>query len=259
MTDTLGDRMKRYEDTFRHHLPNHLPVIIRVDGKSFHTLTKKADKPFDKHIEYLMEATAYALCQQVQTAQIAYAQSDEISLLLHPYKRLTSQPWFDNNIQKMVSVAASIATAAFNQNAQIRKRWPGFAENFEAELPALFDARAYVLPECEVVNYFIWRQQDAMRNSVSMLAQSLFPHPYKELVGKNSKQLREMIIEKGKDWNALPITQQRGRCIRKDIVTHDGQTFRSHWIVDDEIPLFTENRDYIQKYVGHQEEDENAK
>lgn len=252
--DNLGDRMKRYEDTFRQYLPNHLPVIIRIDGKAFHSLTKNADKPFDAHIEQLMDATALALCRQVQNVQVAYVQSDEISLLLHGYKKLTSQAWFDNNIQKMVSVAASIATAAFNWKAFELECMSGkFLRKFEGKLPAHFDARAYILPECEVNNYFIWRQQDASRNSISMLARSLYSH--KELDGKNGKEMQELTFQKGRNWNDLPSKQRRGRCVRKMLSTQDGASYRPQWTIDNEIPVFTQDREYIEHFVGHKKED----
>lgn len=264
MKDSLGDRMKSYEDAFRSHLPPHFPIIIRIDGKAFHSLTKKSDKPFDADIEQLMDVTALALCDQVQTVQLAYVQSDEISLLLHPYKKLTSQPWFDNNLQKIVSISAATATAAFNnalapwlhkEYTTTNEKWLAqkIKDKFETKLPALFDSRAFILPECEVVNYFIWRQQDAIRNSISMLAQSLFSH--KDLHKKTSKDKLEMCAQKGKDWNDLPGYQQRGRCVRKMLNTTDGTIYRPRWSIDNEIPVFTQDREYIQQYVGHKNEE----
>lgn len=254
--DDLGDRIKQFEDAFRNYLPNHFPVIVRVDGKAFHSLTKNAEKPFDFDIEHLMDHAALELCRQVQNVQIAYIQSDEISLLLHPYKKQTSQAWFDNNIQKIVSVSAAIATAAFNKEAYERSRnngGPGsINQKFGNKLPALFDSRAFIVPEYEVVNYFIWRQNDAKRNSISMLARSLYSH--KELKGKNNKEMMEMTLQKGKDWNALKLKHQRGRCVRKISSTEDGENFRAKWTIDNEIPVFSQCRDFIQQFVGHKED-----
>ncbi len=255
MKDTLGDRMKSYEDVFRTHLSNHLPVIIRLDGKSFHSYTKGCDKPFDFNIERLMNETTLALCEQVQSIQVAYTQSDEISLLLHSYKNQDSQAWFGNNIQKMVSVAASIATAAFNKAVHCFE-----IDKLINKGPALFDARCFILPECEVVNYFIWRQQDATRNSIQMLAQSLYSQ--KELHGKKSNQLQEMTFQKGHNWNELSTQRKRGRCAVKQQQIfgvdnggvwynkrEDAVVVRNKWAIDNEIPIFTQDRNYIHKYL----------
>lgn len=244
--DSLGDRMKSYENTWRNYLPPHFPVIIRIDGKSFHSFAKGCEKPFDRDIELLMDATAFELCRKIDTVQIAYIQSDEISLLLHPYKRLNSQPWFGNNIQKMVSISAATATASFNRELVSSN----LTKLINKETP-LFDARVFILPECEVVNYFIWRQQDATRNSISMLAQSIYSE--RQLHGKNSNQKQEMIHEAGLNWNDLPTSRKRGRCIVKQkFLTPEGVE-RSIWVADNEIPIFTQDRDYIQDLLKTKE------
>lgn len=259
MIDSIGDRMKKYEDAFRYHLPPRMSVVIRVDGKAFHSLTKKAVKPFDHHIEQLMNETTLFLCKEVGTVQFAYVQSDEISLFLHPYKKLTSQAWFDNTLQKMVSVSAALATAGFNE-AYEQMNWTVpddcLSAKFGSKMPAVFDSRVFVLPECEVVNYFLWRQQDATRNSISMLAQSLYSN--KELHKKNNKEMQEMTFQKGQNWNDIPTYRKRGRCCVKTEVNRGFDVLRKEWMIDNEIPVFSQDRDYIGKYVGHVEEIENA-
>lgn len=170
--------------------------------------------------------------------KLVYHQSDEISLLLTNYDKLTTQSWFDNSIQKMVSVSASMATAKFNE--EIKKVHP------DKEL-ATFDSRAWVLPHDEVTNYFLWRQQDATKNSISMVSQAHFPQ--KELQGLDGKQLQDKLFaEKGVNWNDLPVWQKRGVCITKQTYLK-GQTERSKWEVDLDTPIFSQNRDYIDQYV----------
>lgn len=263
--DSLGNRMKQYEDVFRTKLPIRLPVIFRIDGKAFHTYTRDCKKPVDQGLVDCMNLTAIELCKQVQGTQIAYVQSDEISLLLNNYTTTDTQPWFENNIQKMVSVAASVAGVTFTVNSA--KIWgeqghngPGttYDNNYSTPIikPAYFDARVFVLPKEEAVNYFLWRQQDATRNSVQMLARSLYSH--KECTDKNNSQLQEMIFQKGINWNDCPTAQKRGRCIVK-IATikpalnpKTGQTVmaeRSEWVVDNNIPVFSQNRKYIDRLV----------
>lgn len=152
--DSLGDRMKGYEHTYRQTLPKRLPVVIRLDGKAFHTYTKGMQRPFDERLSNVMWETTKYLCESIQGCKIGYTQSDEISLLLTNYEKVTTDSWFDNSLQKMASVAASMATAKFNE--EIKKVFP------EKGL-ALFDARVFVVPHDEVNNCFYWRQQDASK------------------------------------------------------------------------------------------------
>lgn len=246
--DSLGDRMKSYEDCYRTHLPIRMPVIIRIDGKAFHSYTKGCQRPVDENLVKVMNETAKYLCHNVQGCQVAYVQSDEISLLLTNYGTLDTQSWFDNNLQKMVSISAGMASAVFTGlSGQI---WGGINKL------AFFDSRAFVIPKEDVVNYFLWRQQDATRNSVQMLARSLYSH--KECTDRNNSQLQEMIFQKGINWNDCPTSQKRGRCIIKQVSPREalnpktGETViadRSEWVVDNEIPIFSQDRDYIGKYL----------
>lgn len=254
--DNLGDRMKSYEDAYRTSLPGRLPVILRIDGKAFHSYTKGCKKPVDEGLVEVMNLTAKYLCEHVQGCKLAYIQSDEISLLLTNYEDITTQSWFDNNLSKMISVSASMAGAIFTMNSW--KIW-GFNEeqpNGGFLKPAFFDSRAFLLPKEEVNNYFIWRQQDATRNSVQMLARTLYSH--KQLDGKNNSDLQELCWQKGINWNDCPTSQKRGRCLIKRRVLKQGKnpktgnTFmahRSEWVVDNEIPIFSQKREYVNQFV----------
>ena len=116
MQDDLGNRMKgQYEDRTRYSLPRRTYTIIRLDGKAFHTFTRNMKRPYDENLMKIMDETAKFLCEEIQGAQFAYTQSDEISLLLTDFEKITTDAWFDGNIQKMVSVAASLATQEFNR------------------------------------------------------------------------------------------------------------------------------------------------
>jgi tRNA(His) 5'-end guanylyltransferase len=261
--DSLGDRQKGYEDAFRHHLPMRMPIMLRIDGKAFHSYLKGVKTPFHQGIVDCMNVTAKHLCEHIQGAQIAYVQSDEISILINNYKELNSQAWFQNNIQKMVSVAASMAGVIFTMNSD--KIWGSEVSNVGSFgqpvyspiiKPAFFDARAFVIPQDDVCNAFLWRQQDATRNSVQMLARSLYSH--KECTDKNNSELQEMCFQKGVNWNDCPTSQKRGRCIVKSKSLKQGtnpktgETFmaeRSEWVVDDNIPIFSQDRNYINQYV----------
>ena len=265
--DSLGDRMKRFEDVFRIHLPIRMPVIIRVDGKAFHSYTASCKKPVDEGLVKCMNMTAIELCKELQGCQLAYVQSDEISLLLTNYQTIDTQCWFENNLQKMVSISAGIASATFTINSD--KIWGEYDDvdtsgrNHPEPIirPAFFDARAFVLPKEDVCNYFLWRQQDATRNSVQMLARSLYSH--KECMDKNNSELQEMCFQKGINWNDVPIPQKRGRCIVKKSVPGSAtnkktqeivQFQRSEWMVDNEIPIFSMDRRYIDRFVYHEKQ-----
>ncbi len=224
---SIGERMKAYyEKPYNIVLPMRMPVIIRLDGKGFHQLTKNMDKPFDNEFVEMMIAIGTYLVEEIQGAVFAYGQSDEISILLHNYKRLDSQGWFANEIQKMVSISAGLASGFFSK--LVKKI-------------VVFDSRVFVLPEVEVANYFIWRQQDATRNSIQMLARSLYSH--KECYKKNTKQLQDMIVAKGKNWNDIETRFKRGWTVLDRSGSHL------------EPPIFTKDRDYIERFLKVENED----
>lgn len=202
MKDSLGDRMKaHYEMRTKQYLPRRTYTVIRLDGKSFHTFTRGMKKPYDLDLIDMMNKTAIFLCEEIQGCKMAYTQSDEISLLLTDFDKITTDAWFDGNIQKMASVSASMATALFN-NVNV----------FNHVGLAFFDSRVFTIPDpIEVENYFVWRQKDAVRNSISMTAQSLYSH--KELNGKSQSDMQEMIFQKGQNWNNMPEGFKRGRTI----------------------------------------------
>lgn len=248
--DSLGDRMKGYESVPRVRLVPKMPVLLRLDGKAFHTLTRGMDKPVDENFVQCMRDTAVYLCREIQGAQVGYLQSDEISILLIDYQTIQTQGWFDYEIQKMCSVAAAMASVVFNSSFQRlfpqRCEWP------------VFDCRAWNLPREEVVNAFIWRQQDATRNSVQSLAHANFSH--KELHHKDQREMQDMLMSKGINWNDCPTVQKRGACVVKEtyeIDAHEpgdhwrptGTATRTRWVVDAEIPIFTQDRNYIQRFV----------
>lgn len=205
MNDDLGNRMKeRYEDRTRFFLPRRTYTVIRLDGKAFHTLTKNLKRPYDDSFVGWMDFTTKRLCEEIQGVRFAYTQSDEISLLLTDFEQDNTEAWFNGNLQKIISISASIATHEF---ARVR-----IANNGHM---GLFDSRAFTISDrVEVANYFIWRQKDCMRNSISMLAQLLYSH--KELHKKSTKEMQKMCFNKGKNWNDESIRNKRGGFVIKE-------------------------------------------
>ena len=275
--DDLGRRMKEYyEHIPKTKLMRRCPVIIRIDGKAFHSFTKRFKRPFDDVLIESMQQTMKYLCENIQGCVLGYHQSDEISLVLVDYQKLTSDAWFDYEVQKICSIAASMATMIFNKifekncieysrvvpNTELGREVMD-AYSKAVEKGAMFDARCFNIPKEEVTNYIYWRQLDATRNSIQMVGQANFSH--KELHGKSCNQIQDMLMTQKKiNWNDFPVYQKRGSCCIKerystvDLGTYTGSVdafTRTHWIIDKEIPIFRgEYRNYIDKliYVGEE-------
>lgn len=252
-----------YEIRNRRFLTRRTPVIIRIDGKAFHTYTKGLNKPFDEYLMEDMQLTLKYLCENIQGCKFGYVQSDEISLLLTDYDTLQTDAWFDYCQNKMESIAASMATAKFNN-----LRWQKYGLGLN---PANFDARAFNIPKEDAVNYFVWRQQDATKNSISMLAQSLYSH--KELLGKNGNEMQEMCFQKGVNWNDLSTSKKRGTAcyevnMKKDMtdkvsyeqlkksqtyvwLDSDGKygIWADQWQLDDDTVIFSKQPTLLQMLV----------
>lgn len=266
--DSLGDRMKEfYENRAKHYLTRKMPVIIRVDGKAFHSFCKGFNRPYDEVFHDAMNATLLYLCKNIQGCKFGYTQSDEISLVLTDLDTLTTDGWFDYGVQKMCSVAASMATLEFNRRfAESAFEWwaehstePDFDETrgniYKAYIRskdkgAMFDARVFSIPEDEVVNCFIWREQDATRNAIQMLGQTHFSH--KQLEGKSCNDIQDMLfLEKDINFNDMPVEFKRGVCCyRKEVPCLDRLIgYKKEWILDKECPIFSQDRNYIEQHI----------
>jgi len=246
-----------YENRSKTYLVRRMPVIIRLDGKAFHTFTRGFNKPFDDVMMQTMQQTTLKLCQDIQGCVFGYTQSDEITLVLVDYNDINTDAWFDYSVQKMCSVAASMCTLYFNKifaemvdvfiaNSDVTPEEEKLERvyNKAIEKGAMFDARVFNIPVEEVTNCVLWRQQDATRNSISSLAQSKFSA--KELHGKNSSQMQDMLMEKyGINWNDLTIPEKRGTAVYKRTI--DDVT---EWVVDYQMPILKgEDRDYVEHLV----------
>ena len=282
VSDELGKRMKEfYEQVPKTRLVRRMPVAIRIDGKAFHSFTRGFNKPFDEVLIRTMQRTMKYLCENIQGCVLGYHQSDEITLILIDYKKLNSAAWFDYEVQKMCSIAASMATMAFNKffaeeattfNYYIKRdpvteeldteQYEQFVVYSKALIKgAMFDARCFNIPKEEVTNLIYWRQLDATRNSIQMVGQANFSH--KELQNKSCNQIQDMLmVERGINWNDFPIYQKRGSCcIKSEISTtfavenekgeiQTGSTERPHWFIDNDIPIFKgEDREYVDKLI----------
>jgi len=248
---SLGDRMKEsYENRTKTFLTRRTITIIRLDGKGFSKLTKRLNKPFDDGFSQDMDETAKFLCENIQGAKFAYTQSDEISVVLYDNDTINTDAWFDYNVQKMTSISASLATAKFNQLRLVRNSSNGYldTDNVMESTLAFFDARVFQVPNIdEMFNAILFRQQDCTRNSISMAASAVFSH--KELEKKSGSDKQEMLFQKGINWNDYLPKYKRGSVIKKETIVfekaHNELVTRNKWIVDDNTPIFTENREYL--------------
>ena len=165
-----------YEQTPKTRLMRRCPVAVRIDGKAFHTFTRGFQKPFDEVLIKSMQETMKYLCENIQGCVLGYTQSDEITLILVDYKKLTSSAWFDYEVQKICSISASMATMAFNKF--FRDNVDDYIVTLQnaVDKGAMFDARCFNIPKEEVTNLVYWRQLDASRNSIQMVGQANFSH-----------------------------------------------------------------------------------
>lgn len=236
----LGDRMKAYERCWDFSLPKRMPLIVRVDGRKFSTLTKNLKKPFDRDFIDVMSYTMLRSFEDFDTCVFAWCASDEISFLFNNYKTLRTEAWLGNRVNKLVSLTAAVVTNYFNYY------WSG-----QRSKKPMFDSRAFVLSKEEVCNYFIWRQRDWEKNSVQMLGRSLFSH--KELMHKKTDQIETMIYDHESDakWSALAIPFKRGKACYKQTNPATGKSWTA---LDSKIPIFSEDRNFIEQWLKEDEE-----
>lgn len=270
VNDELGSRMKEYYETIpKTRLMRRCPVAIRLDGKAFHTFTRGFQKPFDEILVKSMQETMKYLCQNIQGCVFGYTQSDEITLILIDYQTLTTDAWFDYEVQKMCSISASMATLAFNQYF-----WKEVLNLYNDILPdslkeeqeivkqhkiyyaavekgAMFDARVFNIPKEEVTNLIYWRQLDATRNSIQMVGQANFSH--KELQNKSCNDIQDMLMtQKNINWNDFPPYLKRGSACKKVDIIYEKHAAAT-WMVDLAMPILKgEDRKYVDDliYVG---------
>lgn len=269
VNDELGKRMKEfYENRAKTYLTRRMPVAIRIDGKAFHTFTRGFQKPFDKILMKSMQETMKYLCENIQGCTFGYTQSDEITLILIDYQKLTSDAWFDYQVQKMCSVAASMATMAFNKFFSFEfeefNRWVSGGNPTENDKKllyvyynamlkgAMFDARCFNIPKEEVCNLIYWRQLDATRNSIQSVGQAHFSH--RELEGKSCNKIQDMLLtQKGINWNDFSTAEKRGAaCIKVNKQVNIAGTMDevSNWEIDYEMPILKgEDRKYVDDLI----------
>lgn len=272
---TKKERMKGYEKSSSNYLVKKVPVIIRLDGRAFKTLTKDLHKPYDEVMLSCMQDTMKYLCENIQGCVFGYTQSDEITLVLTDYENLDSCAWFDYNAQKLASVSASMATYAFimafiKSICYFNDKDTSYAEILSSTIRKniSFDARAFNVPKEDVINNIIWRQQDCINNSIISIGRTYYSH--EEIVGKTQKHILHMLEDKYVYWKDYSNAIKYGVCCYKNgKKTEDGYLRRvfedgsfiyknnwvgkekPKWIVDFiNVPEFSENKGYLYHILG---------
>lgn len=262
--DSLGDRMKNYyESASQIKLTRRTPVAIRLDGRAAHTFTRGFKKPFDMVFAFSMRDTMLYLCENIQGCKFGYTQSDEITLILTDYDTLETSAFFDYNVQKLTSVTASMAAFAFNK-AFARHIQEYIKSRSETSLPSIedvelienytksldrglvFDARCFNIPKEEVGNLIYWRQLDAIRNSIQMVARCNFSD--KELQGKSCEEMKEMLKSVSRPWDSYLLDLRRGAACYK--VFDYSNMYRRSWKLDCNMPIIKDEWEYINKHLG---------
>ena len=217
--------MKRYEMSSKTCLIRRCPVILRADGRAFHSLTRGMKKPFDPNMYEPMLASASSMVSSLQ-GKFAYFQSDEISILLIDYNTLNQSAMFDYDVQKLCSVGASAATY-------------GFMKIYDGNKIVNFDCRAFNVPIEDVNNYFIWRQRDAVRNSIQGYGQKIIGR--KKIHGmKNDEVVERMLLEYEFDWH-VEAMYPRGTIVYPNDCKLDA-------------PSFSDDHGFIENFIKPKED-----
>lgn len=205
MQDLLGDKMKSFEsvESDRRAVKG-MPLMARLDGRSFSSFTANFARPYDTRLTNLMIDTTKFLVEKTQ-AVLGYTQSDEISLMWNVEEDSCSQYLFDGRFQKMTSILAAYATGYFVSH--LASAIPEKA----GEIP-LFDCRVWQVPTLmDAYSTFWWREKDAIKNSITMAASTKFSH--KALHGVNGQTKKAMLREVGIEFDDYPESFRHGTYI----------------------------------------------
>lgn len=237
--DHEGDRLKEFERVSEVILDPSLPIILRLDGRSFSKWTHTClDRPYDVRMPVLMERTMLRVAADLG-ARYAYCQSDEISLILLAEGK--AEVPFSGRVQKLASVSASLAAAQFNGDL------PMFGVN--AKKAATFDCRVYSVPDRRTAaDVILWREADAIRNSSLGRGQEFMSH--KEMHGLSAKEVRQELLKLGKGWGELPPERKFGtayarRTVRRRFGPSEIEKLPAKHAARKDPSLVVERQDYV--------------
>jgi tRNA(His) guanylyltransferase len=215
MKQNLGDYIKQLESqTTKQFMIPRIPIVIRLDGKSFHTFTKGLKRPYDERLSQLMVDTTKYVMKQTNPV-FAYTQSDEITLVYYN-ENIESDIIYGGKLHKLTSIIPGFATAFFN------KKLGEYIPEKKDDM-IVFDGRVFNTPSLlDAANTVLWREIDATKNSITMASLSVYSH--KEIDGKNSSQKQEMLFEKGINWNDYPNFFKKGTYLKRKLNTETNRS-----------------------------------
>ena len=248
----LKDRIESYKEQSDYKLLNKLPIIITVNGRSFAKVTSFLDKPYSDKFAECMLSTSLKLCSEIEGSLFAYFHNDEIVILSRNDQSIETIPWFDNKIQKISSIAASIATLHFNK----------CAHNLDLNLlgDAFFTANVFTPPNIvEAANTMIYKQQQNTLTSIQFacfyeLLKKYDKHIIKEMIhGLSFDEKVDLLKQECDiDFNEYPLIYRRGAaCYRMPKVINN--VLKNKWFVNDEIPFFAKDQSFLTNIfkMGH--------
>lgn len=251
--DSLAQRQKQYEACSDFSLIQRTPVIVRVDGSHFHTLTKNLPKPFCASFQYLMHNVMLYCAPEIQGLVLCYHQSDEITFILRNDQSLEAEPLYNNRIQKIISIIAAKTTLGFNKLLQT------IEPKLDLVGEAIFDCRVFLVPDLtEACNNLVWRQQDCMKNSLSGASQAALADKFgkrtalKLLHKKVFSEKKQLLLEQCNiDFdNYYSSAFRRGAIVCKvptllPLLGKEEKILRDKWTLNTDLPIFTEDKDYL--------------
>lgn len=248
MAQTLQQRQLLYENSYSQNIIPKIPVIIKIDGRSFSRSTKHVQKPFCKKTSVMLNNTMINLAKKIDGTLCAYQYSDKIILVLRNDRSLDETPWFGNDVQSICSATASMSTYEF-----LNQLWD-LEEPPSLEGDLSFKVNVFGVPNIkEAINYLIYRQHRCFKYSVGEAVKAaLFPRYGKEtnvfLEDKNLDERKEILKDSGFDFESLPSAFRNGTIAYlapEFIETNQGQITRRKWLLDFDFPLFENSHERL--------------
>lgn len=252
MAQSLQHRQLAYENSYTQTIISRIPVIIKIDGRSFTTVTKNIPKPFCQRTMLLFNSTMVSLAKQIDGVMFGYQYSDKIILVLRNDRSPDETPWFGNNTQKISSSAASMATYKFMTNMVEMNNPP----DLNGEV--IFSAHTFGVPSIkEAINYLLYKQFRCIQNAVDEAVRSVLwsrygNQTYSILEDKDMNDRKQILDEAGFEFESLPSSFRHGSATYlapSFYPTEHGQVTRHKWISDFSVPLFNDSKEWLNTII----------
>ena len=240
----LKDRVESYIDASDYKLISRLPIIININGRGFSKITSLIDKPHCSKFMEAMLSTMLKLCSDLEGVLFAFQSNDEITLILRNDQNNNTEPFLNNKLQKICSIASSIATLHFNN----------YTKSIDLNLigEPLFTSQVFVVPNiAEAMNVLIFKQQQSFYLSIQFacfyeLLKKYDKNTIKEMLnGLNSEEKIDLLNQEcGIDFHEYSSTFKRGAAAYKIPKIVDG-VLKNRWYINTDIPIFAKDQVFI--------------